>query len=109
LNVAVEKLGTARVLIDPYNNFISERGKVGARLKGVAEANDCVPNMLRVLNAACSAGLPVFYALHRHYQAGDYAYSDETMHAALDVNMPNYARAIVTTDAVVAAISSQGE
>ena len=34
------------------------------------------------------------------------SYSDEEMHAALDVNIPNYASAIVTTNEVVDAISS---
>ena len=34
------------------------------------------------------------------------SYSDETMHAALDVNMPNYASAIVTTNEIVEAIDS---
>ena len=29
-------------------------------------------------------------------------YSDEEMHAALDVNIPNYATATVTTDKIVA-------
>ena len=33
-------------------------------------------------------------------------YSDEEMHAALDVNLPNYASAIVTTNEVVDSISS---
>ena len=33
-------------------------------------------------------------------------YSDVEMHAALDVNIPNYASAIVTTDEVVDSISS---
>ena len=28
-------------------------------------------------------------------------YSDEEMHAALDVNIPNYASALVTTDEIV--------
>jgi hypothetical protein len=32
-------------------------------------------------------------------------YSDEEMHAALDVNIPNYANAIVTTNEVVEALS----
>lgn len=32
-------------------------------------------------------------------------YSDEGMHAALDVNIPNYAGAIVTTNEVVEALS----
>ena len=33
-------------------------------------------------------------------------YSDEMMHAALDINIPNYASAVVTTKEVVASISS---
>ena len=33
-------------------------------------------------------------------------YSDEEMHAALEVNIPNYASAIVTTDEVVDSIAS---
>src|SRR5271166_3801466 len=35
-------------------------------------------------------------------------YSDEAMRAALDVNLPNYASAVVTTKEIVAAISSLG-
>jgi ureidoacrylate peracid hydrolase len=38
--------------IDPYNDFISEGGKLWDRIKGVAEANDCVRHMLQVLTAA---------------------------------------------------------
>jgi nicotinamidase-related amidase len=63
---------TALLVIDPYNDFISEGGKVWDRLKMVAEANDCVPHMLQVLNAARKADLRVFYALHRRYRPGDY-------------------------------------
>jgi nicotinamidase-related amidase len=33
-------------------------------------------------------------------------YSDVEMHAALDVNIPNYANAVVTTNEVIEAISS---
>src|SRR5208283_3452855 len=172
----------------------------------VAEANNCIPHMLQVLNAARKAKLPVFYTLHHRYRPGDYEtwkyimpvqkaawmhktfehgtwggeirrefeplpgdivaqehwgssgfantdldlqlkkhgiqkliiigliahtcveatvryaaelgyevtmvkdatadYSNEEMHAALDVNIPNYASAIVTTDQVVNSISS---
>jgi len=35
------------------------------------------------------------------------SYSDEEMHAALDVKIPNYASAIVTTAEIVDSISSQ--
>ncbi len=197
---------TAILVIDPYNDFISEGGKIWDRLKAVAEANQCVPHMLQVLNTARNAELRVFFALHRRYRPGDYEtwkyiapiqkaawsrksfeygtwggeirpeftpqpgdivalehwcssgfantdldlllkkhgvqklivigliahtcveatvrfaaelgyevtlvkdatadYSDAEMHAAIDVNLPNYAGAIVTTSDVVEAISS---
>jgi ureidoacrylate peracid hydrolase len=196
---------TALLVIDPYNDFISEGGKIWDRIKGVAEANHCVPNMVQVLNAARQAKLRVFYAMHRRYRQGDYEswryiapiqkaawthkafeygtwggefrrefqpepgeivvaehwcssgfantdldlqlkrcgihqlivigliahtcieatvrfaaelgyevtvvkdatadYTDEMMHAALDINLPNYANAIVTTTEIVDAIS----
>jgi ureidoacrylate peracid hydrolase len=63
---------TALVVIDPYNDFISEGGKVWDRLKAVAEANRCVPHMLQVLDAARKVGIRVFYALHHRYRSGDY-------------------------------------
>ena len=205
-NLKFDKATTALLVIDPYNDFISEGGKVWDRLKGVAEANQCVPHMRQVLNAAREADIRVFYALHRRYRPGDYetwkyvapiqkaawshkifeygtwggelhpefeprpgdivalehwcssgfantdldlqlkkhgihqlivmgliahtcleatvrygaelgyevtvvedataSYSDNEMHAALEVNIPNYASAILTTDETVDAISS---
>jgi len=70
--VTYEKEITALLVIDPYNDFISEGGKIWDRIKGVAEANNCVPNMLRILEAARKAGLRVFYAMHHRYRPGDY-------------------------------------
>src|SRR5215472_5962799 len=208
-NLSFDKEITALLVIDPYNDFISDGGKVWDRLKTVAEANDCIPHMLEVLNAARKADLRVFYALHHRYRPGDYEtwkyiapiqkaawlrktfedgtwggeircefepqpgdivvlehwcssgfantdlnlqlkrhgiqrliiigliahtcveatvrfaaelgydvtmvrdatadYSDEAMHAALDVNIPNYANAVVTTSELVKSISSLAE
>jgi ureidoacrylate peracid hydrolase len=204
--LSYEKEITALLLVDPYNDFISEGGKIWGRIKGVAEVNNCVPNMLRILQAARQADVRVYYALHRRYRPGDYEtwkyiapiqkaawehksfeygtwggeirdefkpkggeiiaaepwcssgfantdldlmlkkhgihklivigliahtcieanvryaaelgyevtmvsdatadYSDREMHAALHVNLPNYASAIVTTDEIVRALSS---
>jgi nicotinamidase-related amidase len=201
-----QKDRTGLVVIDPYNDFISEGGKLWDRVKRVAQANDCVAHMSQVMNAARNSGLRVFYALHRRYRPGDYEswttiapiqkaawsskvfeygtwggevrrefepqpgdivalehwcssgfantdldlqlkrhgvqqlivvgliahtcveatvrfaaelgyevtlvkdattdYSDEEMHAALDVNLPNYASFLATTEEVVAAISA---
>jgi nicotinamidase-related amidase len=204
-NVSYDRAITGLLVVDPYNDFITEGGKIWPRIKAVAEANGCVPHMLEVLNAARKAQLRVFYAMHRRYRPGDYEtwqyiapiqraawsrksfeygtwggefhaefvpqpgeivasehwcssgfantdldlqlkrhgihkliivgliahtcieatvrfaaelgydvtvvrdatadYSDEMMHAAFDINMPNYANAIVTTDEVVTSIS----
>lgn len=71
-NLKFDKEIAALLVIDPYNDFISEGGKVWDRLKTVAEANDCIPHMLQVLNAARKAEFHVFYALHRRYRPGDY-------------------------------------
>jgi len=70
--VTYEKQLTALLVIDPYNDFISEGGKVWDRIKTVAETNRCIPNMAQVLGAARNAGFRVFYALHHRYRAGDY-------------------------------------
>jgi nicotinamidase-related amidase len=203
---AFERDITALLVIDPYNDFISEGGKIWPRIKAVAEANNCVSHMLQILNAGRQAQLRVFYAMHHRYRPGDYEtwkyvapiqkaawqhksfefgtwggdfraefipapgeivaqehwcssgfantdldlqlkkhgihqlivvgliahtcieatvryaaelgydvtvvrdatadYSDEMMHAALNINLPNYATAVVTTKEVIASISS---
>jgi len=70
--IAYEKQHTAVLVIDPYNDFISEGGKIWPRIKTVAEANNCVAHMQQVLNAARQPNLHVFYAMHRRYRPGDY-------------------------------------
>ena len=70
--VTYDRALTALLVIDPYNDFISEGGKVWDRLKPVAEANQCIPHMLQILITARTVGIPVFYALHRRYRPGDY-------------------------------------
>jgi ureidoacrylate peracid hydrolase len=204
-----EKEITGLIVVDPYNDFISEGGKVWDRIKGVAEGNHCVPHMVQVLEAARKAAIRVFYAMHRRYRPGDYetwkyiapiqrsawkskafefgtwggeirsefapqpgdvvtsehwgssgfastdldlqlkkhgiekvivigliahtcveatvryaaelgyevtvvkdattSYSDDHMHAALEVNIPNYASAVVTADEIVEAITRKAE
>jgi ureidoacrylate peracid hydrolase len=70
--VTYDKAVTALVVIDPYNDFISEGGKIWHRIRAVAEANNCVAHMLQVLKAARKARLRIFYALHHRYRPGDY-------------------------------------
>jgi len=70
--LAYERTSTALLVVDPYNDFISEGGKIWDRIRDVAEANECVPHMLQVLLAARKAKLRVFYAMHHRYRPGDY-------------------------------------
>src|SRR5215468_7366565 len=67
-----EKEMTGLLLIDPYNDFISEGGKLWDRIKSVAEANECIPHMLQLVTTARQAGVRVFYAMHHRYRPGDY-------------------------------------
>jgi len=67
-----ERETTALLLIDPYNDFLSEGGKLWDRIKTVAEANDCILHMLQLLTAARRAGVRVVYAMHHRYRPGDY-------------------------------------
>jgi ureidoacrylate peracid hydrolase len=69
---AYDKTATALLVVDSYNDFISEGGKVWPRIKAVAEANSCVQHMIEILSAARKAKLRVFYAMHHRYRSGDY-------------------------------------
>jgi ureidoacrylate peracid hydrolase len=71
-NLNFDKETTALLVIDPYNDFISEGGKIWDRIKNVAEATNTVPHMSQVVAAARRAGLRIFYAMHHRYRPGDY-------------------------------------
>jgi hypothetical protein len=49
---------TALLVIDPYNDFISEGDKIWPRIKAVAEANNCLPHMLQVLKCRMAGEAP---------------------------------------------------
>jgi ureidoacrylate peracid hydrolase len=63
---------TGLLVVDPYNDFISEGGKFWPRVRAIAEGVSCVPNMLRVLDAARRVGLQVFFAPHHRWRPGSY-------------------------------------
>jgi nicotinamidase-related amidase len=71
-NVTFDRDFTGLLVIDPYNDFISEGGRVWNRIKVVAEANQCVPHMKQVLDAARKAGFASSITMHHRYRPGDY-------------------------------------
>jgi nicotinamidase-related amidase len=63
---------TALLMVDPYNDFLSEGGKVWPFVKDIAEEVGLLEN-LRILNQSFrQAGMKVVTVPHRRWQAGDY-------------------------------------
>ena len=71
-DVTYRRDATGLVVVDPYNDFISDGGKMWPRVREVVEANGCVPHMLQILTAARSAGMRIFFAPHHRWRPGDY-------------------------------------
>jgi nicotinamidase-related amidase len=63
---------TALLLVDPYNDFLSEGGKIWSRIKPIAEEIGLIANLKAIDVAARNAGMRVFIAPHRRWEPGDY-------------------------------------
>jgi nicotinamidase-related amidase len=63
---------TALLLVDPYNDFLAEKGKLWPRLKEVAEKAGTLPNMQRLLAAARTARLQVVFVPHHRSEPTDF-------------------------------------
>ena len=62
---------TGLLIVDPYNDFLSEGGKLYELSRSTLEANDVVEHMRRVLAAARTAGVQVFIAPHHRWRESD--------------------------------------
>jgi ureidoacrylate peracid hydrolase len=67
---------TALLVVDPYDDFISEGGKLYELSRETITSQDCVTHMREVLAAARAAGVLVCYAPHHRWRPADY----ETWH-----------------------------
>src|SRR5579863_10127154 len=67
---------TALLVVDPYNDFLSEGGLVWPRLKKVAEAVGLLANLRTIYAIVRAIGIRIFIVPHRQWQLGDY----ETWH-----------------------------
>ena len=56
---------TAYLLVDPYNDFLSEGGKLWPRVKAVAESVHLLGNLRAITGAVRAAGIQVFIVPHR--------------------------------------------
>ena len=67
-----ERAETALLVVDPYNDFLSEGGKLWPRAKATAEAVGLLDHMREALAAARASGIRVFFVPHHRMVAGDY-------------------------------------
>lgn len=63
---------TAYLLVDPYNDFLSEGGKVFPLLKPMAEQNGLLDNLRKLDHAVRSLQIPVVIVPHHRWEKGDY-------------------------------------
>jgi nicotinamidase-related amidase len=63
---------TALLFVDPYNDFLSEGGKVWPFIKNVAEEVGLLDNLRTINKAVRDAGIQVVMVPHRRWQPGDY-------------------------------------
>jgi nicotinamidase-related amidase len=63
---------TAVLLVDPFNDFISEGGKVWPHLEPVATEVGLLDHLRSVIASARETGVRVVFVPHRRWEQGDY-------------------------------------
>lgn len=63
---------TALLFVDPYNDFLSEGGKLWPKVEEVAKAVNLHANLRALVAAVRGAGLQVLIVPHHRWEAGDY-------------------------------------
>lgn len=63
---------TALILVDPFNDFLSEGGKLYPYTKETVEGLNLVSNIRSLVEGARAQNMLVVYAPHRHTRKGDY-------------------------------------
>ncbi|OAJ51730.1 isochorismatase [Paraburkholderia ginsengiterrae] len=71
-NVNYDVKSTALLFVDPYNDFLSEGGKVWPFIKDIAEEVGLLDNLRAINKAVRDAGIQVVVVPHRRWQPGDY-------------------------------------
>lgn len=63
---------TAVLLVDPYNDFLSDGGKLWPLLESVAADVALLDNLRTVIAKARDAGVPVLFVPHRRWEESNY-------------------------------------
>jgi len=82
-----ERAKTALLLVDPYNDFLSEGGKIWPRLEPIAREVGLLDNLRSIVAAVRKAGIQLFVVPHRRWEPGDYedwAHPNPTQRAIME-------------------------
>jgi hypothetical protein len=63
---------TAVLIVDPYNDFLSEGGKLWSITKETVNGVNLIGNLKNILSAARSSGFKIIYVPHHQTEKGDY-------------------------------------
>jgi len=63
---------TALLFVDPFNDFLSENGKVWPHIKPIADEVGLLDNLRALDRAIRAAGIQVAIVPHRRWEPGDY-------------------------------------
>ncbi|MDH4566474.1 cysteine hydrolase [Pseudomonas sp. BN414] len=63
---------TAYLLVDPYNDFLSEGGRIFPLIEPIASEVGLLDNLRTLDRAIRDHGIPVFIVPHRRWEPGDY-------------------------------------
>ena len=81
---------TGILLTDPYNDFMSEGGKLYDGIKEVAASVNLFANLRKILGAARAAGMQVFIVPHHRSHEGDFdhwQHMTETQKVSRDIKV----------------------
>lgn len=63
---------TGLLIVDPYNDFMSEGGKLYEAIKPTADASGMFDNLRKIIPAIRAAGIQVFIVPHHRSHEGDF-------------------------------------
>ena len=63
---------TGLLIVDPYNDFMSEGGKLYEAIKPTADASGMFDNLRKIIPAIRAAGMQVFIVPHHRSHEGDF-------------------------------------
>jgi nicotinamidase-related amidase len=65
-------LTTSILLVDPYNDFLSEGGKLWPRVKAIAEQVNLLDHLRALVKVARDKGFKIYFVPHHRWEPGDY-------------------------------------